>query len=367
MRDKATPSDRLHEDTGRGGVSANAASDFDLTALASYLHGCIEGFRAPLRAQRFSGGQSNPTYLLTDAQGQRHVLRKKPAGTLLPSAHAVEREYRVMKALEQTDVPVARMHCLCEDAGVIGTAFYVMEFVDGRILWDPALPGLDAAERSATYDEMSRVVAALHKVDPRAVGLEDYGRAGDFFERQIGRWSKQYRAAETEPIPAMDRLIEWLPAHIPARGETTIFHGDLRLDNLIFHPREPRILAVLDWELSTLGHPLADFAYHALPWRLTSQQFRGMAEKDPLPAGVPSEQEYLRQYCERTGRTLDLGEYEFCVAYSMFRLAAILQGILKRSLDGTASSAQARETGMKARGIAEAAWQQVEAHFVRAG
>lgn len=347
-------------------MSLAPVNELDVAALAAYLQGRIGGLRGPLRSERFSGGQSNPTYLLTAADGERYVLRKKPSGPLLPSAHAVDREYRVMKALEQTDVPVAHMYCLCEDSEVIGTPFYVMQFVEGRILWDPALPGFDAAGRSALYDEVNRVVAVLHKVDHRSVGLEDYGRPGNFFGRQISRWTRQYQASATETIPAMDRLMEWLPAHIPGSDETTIFHGDLRLDNMIFHPHEPRVLALLDWELSTLGHPLADFAYHALPWRLTSGQFRGMAEKQPLPAGVPSEQEYLRSYCRRSGRSIDLSEYEFCLAYSMFRLAAILQGILKRSLDGTASSPQARETGLKARGIAEAAWALVTAHFADA-
>jgi aminoglycoside phosphotransferase (APT) family kinase protein len=338
-------------------------NDIDVGALAAYLQDRIDGVRAPLRAERFSGGQSNPTYLLTDTGGQRYVLRKKPAGTLLPSAHAVDREYRVMKALEQTGVPVASMYCFCDDAQVIGTPFYVMAFVEGRIFWDPALPELNASERRAMYDEMNRVVATLHKVDYQAVGLEGYGRPANFFERQIGRWTKQYHASATETIEAMNRLIDWLPAHIPGGDETTIFHGDLRLDNMIFHPREPRVLAVLDWELSTLGHPLADFAYHALPWRLTSEQFRGMAEKKPLPAGIPSERDYLLSYCKLTGRAVDEADYEFCMAYSMFRLAAILQGILKRSLDGTASNAQARETGLKARSIAEAAWSQVTTNF----
>ncbi len=340
------------------------ASELDTAALGAWLSGRIDGLRLPLNVQRLSGGQSNPTFLLHDAQGQRFVLRKKPAGELLPSAHAVDREYRVMKALEGTPVPVARMHCYCDDAAVIGTPFYVMAFVEGRIFWDPALPNLPAAQRAALYQDMNRVVAALHSVDPLAVGLADYGRPGNFFDRQIGRWTRQYHAAATESIVAMDKLIAWLPAHIPAREETRIFHGDLRLDNMIFHPTEPRVLAVLDWELSTLGHPLADFAYHALPWRLSAQQFRGMADKDIAAlGGIPSEQDYLRSYCAATGREVDAAEYEFCVVYSMFRLAAILQGILKRSIDGTASSIQARETGLKARGIAEMAWRQVQVHF----
>lgn len=340
-----------------------SAKGLDTAALAGWLDERIDGFRGPLRAERFSGGQSNPTFLLTDATGRPYALRKKPPGELLPSAHAVDREYRVMKALEHTDVPVPRMLCFCDDPEIIGTPFFVMEFVEGRIFWDPALPELDAEQRGAVYRDVNRVVAALHCVDPLSVGLENFGRPGNFFERQIGRWTKQYQASTTEPIPAMDQLIEWLPQHIPARDETRIFHGDLRLDNMILHPTQPRVLAVLDWELSTLGHPLADFAYHALPWRLTSEEFRGMAEKDIVALGIPSEQQYLRSYCDATGRTVNAGEYEFCVAYSMFRLAAILQGILKRSIDGSASSPQARETGLKARVIAEAAWHQVQAHF----
>ena len=336
-----------------------AAADFDVGALGAYLAQHLEGLRLPLQVTRFRGGQSNPTYRLTDAAGAGYVLRKKPAGRLLPSAHAVEREYRVMKALEASEVPVARMHCLCEDVSIIGTAFYVMEYVEGRIFWDPALPELGPVERAGVYDDMNRVVAALHRIDPAAVGLAEFGRPGNFMARQIERWTRQYRASATETVPAMERLIEWLPQHIPGDTTTTIFHGDLRLDNMIFHPTEPRVLAVLDWELSTLGHPLADFAYHALPWRLTAQQFRGMAEKDVASLGIPGERAYLQRYCERTGRAVGAAEWEFHIAYSLFRLAAILQGILKRALDGTASSAQAHETGSKARLIAEVGWSQV--------
>jgi aminoglycoside phosphotransferase (APT) family kinase protein len=339
------------------------AGGFDASALAEWLQPRLDGLRTPLDVKRFSGGQSNPTFLIADAAGKRYVLRKKPAGELLPSAHAVDREYRVMKALENMEVPVPRMICYCEDVGVIGTPFYVMEFVEGRIFWDPALPELEKRERAAVYADVNRVVAALHRLDYRTVGLEGYGRPGKFLERQVARWTKQYQASATEPIPAMERLMQWLPAHIPAQEDTAIFHGDLRLDNMIFHPTEPRVLAVLDWELSTLGHPLADFAYHALPWRLTSKQFRGMAEKDVAALGIPSEQEYLRSYSRAIGHEVNSSEYEFCVVYSMFRLAAILQGILKRSIDGTAASAEARATGLKARPIAEAAWQQVMAHY----
>ncbi|WP_218508376.1 phosphotransferase [Variovorax sp. dw_308] len=337
----------------------------NVKALAEWMLVHIEGFRAPLTLERFKGGQSNPTYLVTDAAGTRYVLRKKPDGELLPSAHAVDREYRVIAALHDTDVPVARARGYCDDASVIGTPFYVMDFVDGRIFWDPALPGLANAERSAIYAGMNRAVAALHTVDYQAPGLGDYGRSGNFFERQIGRWTRQYQAAAAEdPIPAMERLIDWLPAHVPPDDETTLFHGDLRIDNMIFHPTEPRVLALLDWELSTLGHPLADFAYHALPWRLTAVQFRGMAGADYAALGIPDEAAYLQAYCAGVGRpAIDPAHWEFYLAYSMFRLAAILHGISQRARHGTASSAEAAETGARARPIAEAAWRQVEAHF----
>ena len=338
--------------------------DFDITRLERYLRTHIDGCPAPLQLARLEGGQSNPTYRLTCADGTRLVLRKKPSGELLPSAHAVEREYRVITALRETDVPVPRTHLLCEDPSIIGTPFYVMEHVEGRALRDPALPGIGNAERSAIYDDVNRVVAALHRVDYRAVGLEGYGRSGEFMPRQIDRWTRQYRASQTEPIEAMDRLIEWLPANVPPLDETCVFHGDLRFDNLIFHPSEPRVLAVLDWELSTLGHPLADLAYHALPWRLTAAQFRGMAGIDHAALGIPSEAAYLQSYCRRVGRDpVDPAHWEFFLAYAMFRLAAILQGIMKRAQGGNAASAEAFETGARARPIAEAAWRQVTAHF----
>jgi aminoglycoside phosphotransferase (APT) family kinase protein len=344
----------------RSMAPASGGQELDTARLASYMREHVSGFEGTLEAQRFKGGQSNPTYLLS-AGGQRYVLRKKPAGQLLPSAHAVEREYRVITALSATDVPVARTFCLCEDVDVIGTPFYVMEYVDGRILWDPALPGMTPTERAAIYGDVNRVVAALHKVDPQSVGLGDYGKPGNYFERQIARWTKQYRASETEPLESMERLIDWLPAHIPASDETRIVHGDLRLDNMIFHPTEPRVLAILDWELSTLGHPLADFAYHALSWRLRSDEFRGMAEHDLASLGIPSEAEYVRRYCERIGRVAVLPhEWNFYLAYSMFRLAAILQGILRRAMDGTAASAEAMETGARGRRIADLAWKQVQ-------
>ncbi|MFD0666868.1 phosphotransferase family protein [Ramlibacter sp. MAHUQ-53] len=339
------------------------APGIDLRALDAWLAGRVAGLAPLAGIRQFQGGQSNPTFLLTDAAGRRYVLRKKPDGVLLPSAHAIDREYRVMQALAGTAVPVPKVLCYCDEPGVIGAPFYLMDFVEGRIFWDPALPELQAPQRAAMYDEMNRVIAALHTVDPAAVGLGDYGRPEGFFQRQVERWTKQYRASATGEIEAMERLIEWLPQHLPATSLSGVFHGDFRLDNLIFHPTEPRVLAVLDWELSTLGDPRGDFAYHLLPWRLTSAEFRGMAERDLASLGIPSEADYVRRYAERTGREVDPADHEFGVIYSMFRLAAILQGILKRSLDGTAADPKAHETGLKARGVAEAAWRQVQAHW----
>ena len=329
---------------------------FDLARLQRYLADHIPGLNAQLSARRISGGQSNPTFLLTDGRG-RWVLRKKPAGELLPSAHAVDREYRVISALQGTSVPVARSICLCDDPDVIGTMFYVMDFVDGRIFWDPALPELQPKVRTMVYDEMSRVVAALHSLRPEDVGLQDFGREGRFLERQIGRWARQYQASETDPIPEMHQLIGWLPEHMPPSQRHGIVHGDLRLDNMIFHPSEPRVLALLDWELSTLGDPLADLGYHILPWHLTAQQFRGMAGADLAALGIPSEQDYLAAWCTRTGSApVDDQVWSFYLVYNLFRLAAILQGIARRAETGTATADDARETGAKARPVAEIAW-----------
>jgi aminoglycoside phosphotransferase (APT) family kinase protein len=341
-----------------------AAHAFDTAALERHLAAHLDGFGGPLEVAQFKGGQSNPTFLLRTPQAA-YVMRAKPgpAAKLLPSAHAIEREYRVMHALHGSGVPVARMHLLCEDESVIGRAFYVMQYVDGRVLWDQALPGMTNSQRGAIYDEMNRVIAALHRVDPAAVGLADYGRPGNYFERQIGRWSRQYQASITEPIDAMDRLIEWLPAHIPpgARDETqvSVVHGDFRLDNLIFHATEPRVLAVLDWELSTLGHPLADFSYHCMAWHIPHAMGRGIGGLDPAALGIPTESEYLRRYCERTGRADAVAlaaDWNFYLAYNLFRIAAILQGIARRVVDGTAASAEARAAGAGARPLAEMGW-----------
>ena len=344
--------------TGTRPVAAQHA--FDTGRLADFMRGHVEGFSGPLEVEQFKGGQSNPTFLIKTA-GKNYVMRRKPPGKLLPSAHAVDREYRVITALARTDVPVAKSYALCGDESVIGTAFYIMDYVKGRILWDPALPGMAPAERGAIFDEMNRVIAALHSVDCAAVGLAGYGKPGNFFERQIARWSKQYRASETGKIEAMDNLIAWLPQHIPPGDETSVVHGDFRLDNVVFHPAEPRILAVLDWELSTLGHPLADFAYHCMSWRLSPGQFRGLVGCDLKALGIPGEEEYVAAYCRRTGRgRIPPAEWEYYIAYNMFRLVGILQGIMARALQGNASSQEAIETGKRARPLAEEAWRQVE-------
>jgi aminoglycoside phosphotransferase (APT) family kinase protein len=332
----------------------------DLDRLEAYLRERIGGFTGPLAVEQFKGGQSNPTFRVT-AGGRRYVLRRKPPGKLLPSAHAVEREYRVMTALAGSDVPVPRTWCLCEDASVIGTAFYVMDCVDGRIFWDPALPGMSNEERAAIFADMNRVIAALHRIDYRAVGLDHYGKAGGYLARQIARWTTQYQASETEKIEPMERLIAWLPENIPPGDETTIVHGDYRLDNLIFHESEPRIVAVLDWELSTLGHPLADFAYHCMSWHLAGGPFRGMRGLDLPALGIPSESDYVAAYCRRVGRgPIDPDQWDFYLAYNMFRAAGIAQGIMRRALDGIATSAHALEAGRRARDLAERGWQQVE-------
>ncbi len=340
------------------------ALTFDASALAEYLRRHLRDLHGPLSVAQFEGGQSNPTYLLTAADGRRLVLRRKPPGKLLPSAHAVDREFRVMRALGNGGFPVPQMRLLCLEEGVIGTPFYVMDFVEGRILWDPFLPGMPPAGRAAIYDEMNRVIAALHGLDPAARGLADYGKPRDYIARQIARWTQQYRASETETIPAMDKLIDWLPAHVPPGDETAIVHGDYRIDNVVFDPARPRILAVLDWELSTLGHPLADFAYHCMVWRLEPGQFRGLAGGDLRALGIPAEADYVARYCERTGRaTVSAGDWEFYMAFNMFRLAGILQGVLARALQGNASSAHALDAGRRARPLAQAAWAQVERVF----
>ena len=334
---------------------------FDERSLERYLAAHLAGFRSPLSVEQFRGGQSNPTFLLTAGDGAQYVLRKKPAGALLPSAHAVDREYRLISALHGSSVPVARPLCLCSDPSVIGTMFYVMGYAAGRNFWDPTLPGMSVAGRAAIYDEVNRVLVALHTLDYAAAGLGDFGRPGNYFARQIARWSKQYRASETERIEAMEKLIAWLPANIPPHEETTLVHGDYRLDNLIFHREEPRMLAVVDWELSTLGHPLADLSYHVMLWRVEGGEIRGLKGVDLVALGIPTEAQYVETYCRRSGRpAIEPRVWEFCMAYNMFRIASIRQGIMKRVLEGTAASRHARESGERARATAELAWRQVE-------
>jgi aminoglycoside phosphotransferase (APT) family kinase protein len=332
---------------------------FDVEALAAYLRAHIPGFPdGAVTVEQFKGGQSNPTFKLS-AGGQHYVLRTKPgpAAKLLPSAHAIEREYRVMDALHKAGFPAARQYILCTDEAVIGRAFFVMEFVEGRVLWDQSLPGMTPAERGAVYDETNRVIAQLHTIDYAAIGLADYGKPGNYFARQIERWTRQYRASATETIEAMDRLIAWLPQNIPAGEATSIVHGDFRLDNMIFHPTEPRILAVLDWELSTLGHPLADFSYHCMSWHISPGQFRGIAGLDLEALGIPSQEQYIAAYCARTGAAIRPEDFNFYLAYNMFRLAGIMQGIMKRYVDGTAASPQALQNGKAARPMAELGWE----------
>ena len=336
------------------------AHRFDAAALESYMRDHVEGFSGPLAVEQFKGGQSNPTYRL-DAGGKSYVMRRKPPGKLLPSAHAVDREYRVITALAASDVPVPRTYCLCTDESVIGSMFYVMDCVEGRVLWDPQLPGMACAERGAVFDEMNRVIAALHRVDYAAIGLGDYGKPGNYFARQIDRWSRQYKASETEKIEAMDLLMEWLPSNIPAGDATSIVHGDYRIDNMIFHPTEPRVLAVLDWELSTLGHPMADFSYHLMGWRLSASEFRGLRGCDFAALGIPTEKQYVDAYLRRTGAASPSAkDLAFCMAYNMFRAAAIFQGVMARALAGNAASAQAMEVGKRTRPMAELGWKQVE-------
>lgn len=334
---------------------------FDAERLREWLHSHLDVDGGEVGIARFEGGQSNPTYRI-DVGGRKLVLRRKPPGTLLPSAHAVDREFRIMRALAGTRVPVPKCLALCEDAAVIGTAFYVMEYVEGRIFYDPALPSLPRDARAPIYDEMNRVIAELHSLEPDALGVGDYGRSGHYIQRQVQRWSSQYRASQTEDIPAMERLIEWLPLHIPPGDETRIVHGDFRIDNLIFHPREPRILAVLDWELSTLGHPLADFAYHCLCWYRGPETQQGLLGLDLEAIGVPAVKDYLAAYCARVGReVLAPHDWEFYIVFNMFRSVGILQGIAKRAIQGNASSAHAVQVGRGARPLAEQAWRRVEA------
>jgi aminoglycoside phosphotransferase (APT) family kinase protein len=350
-------------DDNLGTVPVREGYAFDEVALAGWMRENVAGFEGPLSVEQFKGGQSNPTYKLA-TPGKAYVLRRKPPGQLLKGAHAVEREAKVLAGLEKAHFPVAHVHGLCTDDAVIGTWFYVMDMVEGRIFWDATVPNVSNAERAAIFDAMNATMAQLHMVDYEAVGLSDYGRPGNFFERQIGRWSQQYLADEDAGRdPNMDRLIDWLKANIPAGDDaTSITHGDFRIDNMIFHPTEPRVLAVLDWELSTLGHPGADFAYNAMMYRMPPHIVAGLGGADIAALGIPSEEDYVAAYCRRTGRDSMPG-YDFYIAFNFFRLAAIFHGIKGRVLRGTASSAQARERVKVLPELIELAWRQA----VRAG
>lgn len=347
-----------------GTRSVSAQHMLDVDALDRWLQKHLPGYEGPLSLEMFKGGQSNPTYKLNTPR-RSYVMRAKPGpvAKLLPSAHAIEREYAVMQGLAESEVPVPAMLCLCEDESVIGRAFYVMEYKQGRVLWDQSLPGMAPAERRNIYLEMNRVIAALHTVRFADKGLAGYGKPGNYFERQISRWSKQYTASVTQAIPEMDQLMAWLPLNIPAMARddsmVSIVHGDYRLDNLMFAADAPRITAVLDWELSTLGHPLADFSYNCMAWHIPPGAFRGIGGLDHAALSIPSEQEYIQLYCERTGLATPeqlRADWNFYMAYNMFRIAAILQGIAKRVEAGTASSAQAVSSAAGARPLAQMAW-----------
>lgn len=338
---------------------------FDKAKLEHYLAERIEGFTPPMEVRQFKGGQSNPTYQLVTGN-RKYVLRRKPAGKLLPSAHAVDREFRAISALHPTGFPVARPYLLCTDDSVIGTMFYVMDNVEGRILWEATLPGYAPKERFAIYDAMNETLARLHNLDYRKIGLEDFGKPADYVARQVSRWTRQYQLSETETIPEMNRLIDWLPAHVPLQDRSSVVHGDYRLDNMILHPTKPEVIAVLDWELCTIGDPLADFTYHLMQWQMPSggrsAGTQSLMTADLAVLGIPQMDEYVAMYCRRTARTAT-PNMDYYAAYNFFRLAGILQGIVGRLRDGTANSAHAAQSASAVRPLAERGW-----HFAcRAG
>jgi aminoglycoside phosphotransferase (APT) family kinase protein len=350
--------DRTQANSGTRTVSERLR--FDEQALAAWMEEHVAGFRGPLAVSQFKGGQSNPTYRL-DSPGGAYVLRRKPPGKLLPGAHAVEREYRVISALGAERFPVPRVHALCEDEGVIGTPFYVMDLVEGRIVWDAGFPDLSPAERAAHFDAMNATIARLHGFDPQAIGLGDYGRATGFVERQVGRWSKQYESdVEAGRVPAMDRLVAWLKGNLPPdSGDARVVHGDFRCDNMVFAPAEARVAAVLDWELSTLGDPAADFVYHLMMYRMPAGMFTGLKGLDFADLGIPSEEQYVAAYCQRTGRN-GLPHLDYLIVFVIFRLAAICHGIRGRLARGSASSAHAEATAALTEPLADLAWAQAE-------
>lgn len=348
----------LRQEQNTGTREVDAEYQFELGPLADYLRSAIDGFSGPLTAKQFKGGQSNPTYLLEAASG-KYVMRRKPPGKLLKSAHAVDREYQVISALHVAGFPVPRPYILCEDEAVVGTIFFIMAYVEGRILWELDLPTCDPDERRAIYDNVNQTIADLHNFDQADIGLAEYGRPGNYFARQISRWSKQYKASEIETIEAMDQLIEWLAENIPQDESATVVHGDFRLDNMILHPTEPRVIAVLDWELSTIGHPLGDFTYHLMSWQMPEIGIgsAGLLGKDLKQLGIPCEEEYVELYCKRTGRQGGIPNRNFYSAYNFFRIAAIIQGIAGRVRDGTASSAHAAKSAQIVPPLAAMGWE----------
>lgn len=351
----AEAAEQSAQDLNSGTKPVDPRHAIDEAKLAAWLEAHVAGYAGPLEVRQFKGGQSNPTYQLV-TPGKKYVLRRKPPGKLLPSAHAVDREYKVISGLNKADFPVAQAYALCMDEDVIGTIFYVMENVEGRILWDGTLPEYQPAERRAIYEAQIDTLAALHNVDYEAVGLGDYGKPGNYFARQIDRWTKQYKASETASIDEMDKLMDWLPKSCPVDDKTSIVHGDYRLDNMILHPTEPRVIAVLDWELSTLGNPLADFSYFLMNWVMPSDQRGGLSGIDDLTAyGVPTIPEAVERYCKATGRD-GLPELDWYFAYNLFRLAGICQGIVGRVRDGTAASAHAQLMEARVPILAKGAW-----------
>jgi aminoglycoside phosphotransferase (APT) family kinase protein len=346
------------QETFSGTKEVTAAHAFDVKKLEAYLADRIPGFRTPLEVRQFKGGQSNPTYQLV-TPNKKYVMRRKPPGKLLPSAHAVDREFKVISALHPTGFPVAKPYVLCEDESVIGTMFYVMDCVEGRVLWEATLPGMDRQERWAIYDAMNETLARLHNLDYLKIGLEDFGKPTAYVARQITRWTKQYQLSETEKIWEMDKLIDWLPKHLPEEGRPSVVHGDYRLDNMILHPTEPKVLAVIDWELSTIGDPLADFTYHLMQWQMmpggTSAGTQTLLTADLPALGIPTMDEYVKMYCERTGRK-ETPNMDYYAAYNFFRLGGILQGIVGRVRDGTAANANAAQSASAVRPLAERAW-----------
>lgn len=344
------------QETFSGTKAVEAHLQLDLTRLEPYLQQQIADYQGPLTLKRFKGGQSNPTYQLV-TPGRSYVLRRKPSGALLPSAHAVDREYRVIKALHEAGFPVPRPFVLCENVSIIGTMFYVMEMVEGRVLWEMTLPGMPVTERAAIYDSMVSTLASLQRLDYKQLGLTDFGKPTDYFARQLSRWGKTYGISETETIPEMDRLNRWLPANVPGDDETSLVHGDYRMDNVIMHATEPRVVAVLDWELSTLGHPLGDFTYHLLPWLLPTmgEKISNLGGVDLLSLGIPTLDQYISRYCALTGRA-EISHLDFYSAYTVWRLACIYQGIIKRVKEGTAASSDAPQSADLVRELAAIAW-----------